>query len=226
MPRLYGNKVKQFTPTPSDSTVLLIDGQTLSDLSGEGNNLTSVGDASYGNRDNPLGYGGYALECDGAGDYFTTPGTSFNFGGDDFVIQARLKLSALGSYQYIFGIQNSSGFVCGFFVTNTNKLRFDGAPENVSIVSTESLVVDTWYWLTMVRSGDTWSIYINEDRDGYDASAAGTMITVDGTAKIGARGNGIQTLSGRISHMRILTDDNGGMGGATITLPTSPYKVV
>lgn len=128
----------------------------LQDFSGNGNNGTAYGDASYTNA-----YGG-VIDLDGDGDYVGL-GTAANFGVDvsenDYTFSAWFKTDSTQTYSPIFTV----GGECLLSVINGEKMRFNNAISDLRAYA-DTFSLSTWHHVAVSWDATTPSnskIYID-----------------------------------------------------------------
>lgn len=128
------------------------------------NNLTTLGDTKILTSDQKSGTG--SLYLDGAGDYATMPHSQFpSILTGDFTIETWVKPTGTG-FRVILGqwtqeVLGFEGFLLG--TLNNNFVYYFGAANNSSPLLTSSTTFspNNWYHLAVVRSGSTFTMYVN-----------------------------------------------------------------
>ncbi len=165
-------------------------------------NVTAEGNAQVDTAQKKFGTGSGLL--DGTGDYLTIPDSDdWHFGTGDFTVDCWIRFSSLTGTQGIWkqaadannhvGLQ-WNGAAWGFYI-------IDSASALFALTGNDSISVDTWYHVAVVRNGDVWSIY----RDGVlKASATDSVAYPDRSEafQIGALGSGYY-FSGHIDEFRV-----------------------
>jgi hypothetical protein len=168
----------------------------------------------------PTGY--YSNYFDGTGDYVTLPSTSgaFNFGTNDFTIEAWIYTIASTSYGQIAGSSYSA--TGGALYLKATAVTFY-TNTDVAITPTGSIVLNTWTHVAAVRSSGTLKIYINGVQAG--TSAFTNNLTSD-TGAIGGRTATPTTenFNGYISNLRVVK--NTAVYTANFTPPTQPLTAI
>jgi len=172
-------------------------------------------------------FGGASGKLDGTGDYITTPDSAdFDFGSGDWTLEARIRLSATGSYALFGKTSGTSGWKLG---GSTNYLyMYSGGGSYVPVAWTAS--ANTWYHVAVVRSGNDIKFFIDGTQVGATQVAAATYNGGATTLCIGHDGDGTYTdLNGWMDEVRIskgiarwtanFTSSTGEYGG-TADLPT------
>jgi len=146
-------------------------------------------------------FGGYSLLLDGSGDYLSLPtATKFNFGSDDFTIQARIYIlgwanNDSGIYQgSIITKDSSSSREMIFYLTGTatsyTTLGFGGFADSVNytlVSGSFSFALNTWYEVAATRVGNLIYLFVNGDILNPGGTAfSRTIQTTSNTIKIGA----------------------------------------
>ena len=190
-----------------------------------GQTLTFVADAQLDTAIKKFGTA--SLLLDGTGDYVTVPdSTNWAFGTGAFTIEAQVYLSATGAKQGILSQGQSGENFYVLYLESDDTWLFKLVHNNVYVVSLQSTTTaagTTWYHVAVVRSGDTWSLYIDgvlED----SATYAGEVRDLVGPFVIGARNIGSidQFFTGNIDEVRV-TKGTAIWTGA-FTPPTVAYS--
>lgn len=167
-------------------------------------------------------FGSASLLGDGNGDYNSVP--TLGIGANDFTIEFFVRFSTLGQ-DYFFGCRASAaarGLLMG--LTSGNKLVFYAGDSNVStwninaLTGTTTIVVDTWYYVSMTRSGSTWTMRLN----GVQEATTTASFTVDDTAAFQIQtvdGAAANCMFGWIDEFRVTV----GTARDTSSVPTSAF---
>ena len=175
-------------------------------------------------------YGGSGY-FDGSGDYLDWgPGSSVQFGTNNFTIQGWLYMTTAPNQQYVIDARNATQTTNWAFLFGTSgagRLGFyDGSITAVEEASA-SIPANSWAHVCVVRSGSTISLYTNGNRVAVNSSYSGNMNIAPTTSYIGKRfaaisGNSYE-FSGYMSSLQIVK------GTAvydptltTLTVPTAP----
>ncbi len=132
-----------------------ISGSTVYDLSGNGNNGTNNGATPT------IGKLGQALKFDGSSSYVSLPDAS-SFGSGTWSIGAWIKLPSSGNtVQVIYAQQDNI-----LFVYSGNTVMFQTNADNsyATLVSSATLLSNTWYYVVAVHSGGSagqTKLYVN-----------------------------------------------------------------
>lgn len=141
------------------------------------NNLETVGNAQVGITVKKFGAG--SLYFDGSGDYLTIPySDQFDLGSGNFTIECWIYRLAVTDATYADSVMcmsssYSSSVSFGFGITPAGKLGLGfGSPGSSTWdirrgvdpgdpVGTSTIALNTWYHIAIVRSGSTFSAYVN-----------------------------------------------------------------
>ena len=196
------------------------------DASGNGNNATATGGATYDATIKKVG--SHAGIVDGVDDFFLVPyAASLNIGGGDFSVQAWINISQAGTGKGIVVMEDVTS-VINMDMLDTNLVRFiarDAGNDIAITSSTTALSIDTWYHIVGVRSGTTVKIYVNGVLEGSTTNAALGAITTTDHWHIGVSADGVDTharwFKGRLDEVAIWSravTDGGVSVGQTATL--------
>ena len=127
-------------------------GTTWTDLSGQSNNGTLVGGAGYSSDD------GGVLVFDGTDDYVVTGSDMFNANAD-FTVSIWLFMDDNSVQRaFIADVDNSQSLFLrynnGIQVVNSNTAVLGS-------FSSSTLLTNTWYNITLTRSSNTYTLYVN-----------------------------------------------------------------
>lgn len=226
------NWVKLYLNT---NTSLLLHGDgtdgstTFDDDSPTDHTMTPVGNVQIDTSQSK--FGGSSILFDGTGDYLTAAdSTDWDFGSSELTINAWIRFNNIptsGNFAIFVTQVQSIAARWLFFFDGDNGLRFtEVGGTNVALSQGDitGWVVDTWYHIEVVRSGNNWAIY----RDGISLDTetnAGTMATLAGGFAVGTHDIGAGATSfmdGWIDDLRILKGK--GIHTSNFTVPSLPYK--
>jgi hypothetical protein len=195
-----------FTPptaplTAITNTQLLLSGTNAGIFdNGIKNNLITVGNAQVSTSVTKFGTG--SMSFDGTGDWLTSPDTpNLQLGTGNFTIEGWIYLNAVGSARsFVSKGAATTGWSLG--ANSLNQVVFNHSSS--AITSTGTLLVSTWYFVTVVREGtgtNQTKIYINGTNDGTGTVA--TDFNQTNILYVGADRVGGSALNGYIDDLRI-----------------------
>jgi hypothetical protein len=179
-----------------------------------------------------IGGSGY---FDGTGDYLTLPTGNLLLSNNDFSFEAWVYLTATPSTAAgIFYGQgdaaSQSGSSYGFLVSSatTSDVYVGGATYGITSPNPS---LNAWAHVAYVRTGGTFSSYLNGTRVGTRSDLAALTVNNGATTRaptIGAVNGGTTYLiTGYISNARAIIGSGGyNATSATITIPTSPLNAI
>ena len=168
---------------------------------------------------------------DGTGDYLTVgSATALNLGSGDFTIEIWWYPTAFSTDDALVMMGSSAGSFCFALYNNTTGGGVialagtgGGSWDILSGLTMGTAVANQWNHVALVRSGTTFSTYMNGVRGGTQTSSSALGVANLG---IGANSSGGSMLSaGYLSNLRILKG-TALYSGATITVPTSPLTAI
>lgn len=155
-------------------------------------------------------FGGASGHADGSSGYFSyLHNAAFDLTTGDWTIELWIRLHSLAANQQIICKQTSTGFwpYNLTYVTSGGKLLFrcfdNAGPTLVAnITGTTTLLVDTWYFVSMTRSGSTFDLSLGGASEGTATSSA-TLYTASDSLFIMGSGAGTAVVNGYIDDLRI-----------------------
>jgi hypothetical protein len=228
------------TPFVNDSNTLLLlhmdgtDGSTdFRDDNGTGRSaigITGIGNAQIDTAQSQ--FGGSSLLLDGTGDWLkhNDDNGTFQFGSNDFTIEAWINPSAINTsgspMEPIWNKYNTSnsqrmlsfgiydGFL-GYFWASS------GASGN-AVQTTQAISTGSWKHVALCREGNTWNTYY----DGTRVDTRTLAVTLHASTEpvyIGSYfGTVNNEINGYIDELRV--SDNARYTGASYTVPTEPFQ--
>ncbi len=153
----------------------------------------------------------------------------WNFGSGDFTIDFRVRWNGAPGSTGIMGQSNGGGnnLKWGVYWNGTvaNQLAFHisnpaTSQYNVSWAWTPS--ADTWYHLAIVRSGNSWYLFVNGTQTGGTQMQSVAVADVGTDLRIGADGEAWRALNGWLDEVRI----SKGVARwiSNFTLPSAEYS--
>ena len=163
-------------------------------------------------------FGGSSMLFNGTTDYLTTIDKPIaQLGTGDFTIEGWVYLSAVGTAR---GLVSKGAAATGWSVgiSALNQLTF--AYTASTLTASTTLVVSTWYYFAVVRSGTATGnvkIYLNGTVDATSSGAITDNFNQTSTGYIGADRVGTSLLSGYLDEVRVTRV------ARTITTPTAAF---
>jgi len=171
-------------------------GTIAKDTSGYGNNGTLLPSGSgpvwQDANQCGLGYGG-CLKFDGDDDYVSIPNSdNWNFGNKEFTIGFWIRFNDVSGNKIIIEHASGTDYDWSIPKIGNTTIRFEfknSLGGNFSLDDNTSLVINTWYYVTVTRTGNEFRIY----RDGVlknKATVGETIKNSNDILRIGKRDNG------------------------------------
>jgi hypothetical protein len=194
------------------------------------NDLETVGNAQISTTQSK--WGGGSIYMDGTGDNLVVgPNPLLNFGLSDFTIEFWIYPTTFaGGISPMYSTLNrAKADVLAFDVNTGGSMAMYGTPLggnvwtlfNANNVGT--LTANTWQHVALVRSGSTWSAYLNGVRGaGFPVTNASALASIDGF-NIGFNGAGGGYLNGYMDDIRI--SRYARYSGASFTPPTAAFAL-
>ena len=181
-------------------------------------------------------YGSSSVLFDGTGDYLQMADeTKWDIASNDFTLEVDIRLNSVaGNNKTIFDKRNDGaqfGWGASVDVEGTGKFAFfgwasGGATPVISMESTTTLAVDTWYTLAVTRSGTSWNLYVDGTREdtGTETAAIGPNTSPFRIGQSSNTTNSGRPFDGWMDNVRI-TNGVARYTGASYTLPGGPYPL-
>lgn len=190
------------------------------------NNFTTVGDAQASTTQ--AKWTPTSAKFDGTGDYLTAPLNPTNtITSGDFTVEFWLNPNTVATaYQAIVGTRegDTAGVINWSVLLQANALRTDiyssGSVLMAGFVHQTVLSANTWYYCALVRSGSTFTLYVNgvaSTSTGTSSATIGQSGTTLWVGRFGAS-SAVSALNGYIQDLRITK----GIA-RTITTPTAAF---
>ena len=192
----------------SVSLLLHLDG-TLADSSASGAAASAFGNAVV--NAGAARYGSGGLSLDGSyGSYVTASSAALDLGGDDFTVEAWVRLNAYGNFATLlsnYGNGGARGFdiLTGSNGSVTTRWSQDGSSDAGSLWHANQIPLNTWAHVAVVRQGTALRIFLN--------GVPSTPVTINGAifasstpVNIGRTpdtGQGAWYLNGAVDDVRI-----------------------
>jgi hypothetical protein len=165
---------------------------------------------------------------DGTGDYLTVANnTALQLGSSDFTIDGWVYVSASSASLQIFiakgtGAGNQASYAIGLDGSQfIYYLSGNGSSWNIaSGVSMGSVNLNSWNYVALVRSGNTFTPYINGVA-GTTTTSSSALFAGTAVLSIGSSDTGDQRLTGYVCGARVIKGT-----ALTITVPTAPTTAV
>lgn len=202
---------------------------TIIDSSNNNNVVTAVGDASISTTvATPFSAtvpSDGVLAFDGTGDYLTVPDDGpFTMGSEDFTVECWVKLNNLSHTGTFITTSDPTDFQ-GIYFGHVNGVLYFLADINGTatwdlLLTNGSIPINTWTYVTGVRSGDTFTSYVNGNQVST-GTLSGSLTNTNNNLSIGGRPLLNQYTNGYLSNVRITK--GVARYTANFTPPTQPF---
>jgi hypothetical protein len=150
----------------------------------------------------------YSAYFDGTGDYLTIPtNTAFNIFGNDMTIECWFYANSFANSPHIFAfVQDSTNRESIYFTSSALTFFSSNASGSSNRNATGPLSINTWYHMALVKSGSTFTLYLNGTSTGTTSNTT-QYSTSDQSLQIGTYNNGSfagDNFNGYISNVRIV----------------------
>ncbi len=225
----------QGQPVPNDPNFafnsLLLHGNgtngstVITDSSGSPKAVTAVGNAQISTAQSK--FGGASIAFDGSGDIvrLQTQVSAFDFGADNFTLEAWVyRLNSNSSVIYIgqSDLSTVAGSQSIFYVGSTSSALYVGS--STYSITSPSPDLNTWAHVAWVRNGGTFISFLNGTTVNSRADLGTLALNVGSTNNpptIGSQNNGSTALNGYIDDLRITK--GVARYTANFTPPTLPF---
>ena len=202
-----GIPIEAYTSDSFTKLLLHMDGSdastTFTDDGDTGHTVTAIGNAQIDTAESV--FGGASGLFDGTGDYLTVPDSDdWNFADGDFTIDLRVRFNS---------VAGQFGHLASQFVDNNDQWKFladgtdlifqvrSGGVAIINIIRAWIPVVDTWYYVVLVRTGDDFKFFIDGVQLGTTATDSSTFPDYSAVLQVGKSQDG--ELNGWIDEFRI-----------------------
>ena len=176
-------------------------GNTVADLSGNGNTGTLISDVTWIGGDT-----GQALTFAGSNDWVQLPAGLPAFGTGDFTIIAKVKCPQDNAHRAFLSRGDAvGGGEALFYKDDTDRLRFYGDSGSINaayLPQSDSWPDDVWTLVGVTRSGSLLTLYQNGVAGGIDATA-GADLNDAASWRIGASNSGTYDYVGEMEYIYI-----------------------
>jgi hypothetical protein len=190
-------------------------GTTFTDVSNNALTVTALGNAKTTTAD--FKWGNSCAIFDGSGDYLTIAASSvMDFGTGNYTLEMWVNWTSVSGTQTLLDIGNGT---TQLYITGGNTVYFfDSGAFVINAVSMTQLNAGTWYYLAVVRSGNTRTIYVN-GVSVASASRSGSAGSSAVTTKVGVRFDTALGYNGKMQDLRITK----GVARDVTTIPTAAF---
>jgi hypothetical protein len=182
--------------------------------------ITAVGNAQVSTAQSQ--FGGSSYLGDGTGDYLIANNVSTFLG--DFTIECWFRTSSVSSDQYIItadGVGTALPGVAAYLNGNALKIysNQNGSWTHLGNVTVATISINTWYHISITRSGSTWYASVNGTIT--NLGTYGATISASGDVIVGAlTWTSVVSYVGHIDEVRV---SNSARYTTTFTPSTTPF---
>jgi len=210
--------VTAISTTPN--TAFLLTGTNGGILDAHGsNNLETVGNVQLA-PETPYSGNYYSSYFDGTGDRLTfTGGTPFNFGSDDFTIEAWVNPQSFGNLGLVFFSNFVPSGVRFVLYLGSAGIGIDSGGQ-FTTSGTTTCSLGTWYHCAVVKSGTSIKTFVNGIQVSTATSPATYWVTANTSVTVGDYIDDYSTGYGYISNLRVVKGQ--ALYSGAFTPSTSP----
>ena len=192
-------------------------------------NATVVGNAQVSTAQSK--FGGASALFDGTGDYLSYPTSAdFDFGAGDFAIDAWIRITGGSARRYIASVTSATEngpITWGLDIEVGGQLRlqcsFDGTANNVALVGTTVLALNTWYHVAATRAGNVFRVFVDGVLEN-SVTISGSLYWISSPLAVGTRTSTPTATPWWVGYIEELRISKGiARWTANFTPPTGPY---
>ena len=207
------------------NTSLLIhfdgDGQTgFEDASPTGHTVTANGNAQISAQEKKLGDGSAFM--DGTGDYLSIAAhADFDLDSNDFTLEGFIKISTGSKLQFFINLQIDANNYITLGIDASNYAKADivvSSTTEIDITGTTDLDDGAWHHIALIRTGNTFKLFVDGTQEGGDDTYAGAVTSTNPTVYISSHAGATEIFDGWIDEVRIV---NGEAKYTDTFVPTS-----
>jgi hypothetical protein len=184
------------TPPLDSYTALLLPGAGTGTVFTDGSltpkTITANGNVTYSATTGMFGQ--TSIYFDGDGDYLSlSPSSDFNFGSSDFTIEAYVYFPSTSNPAFIYSQRTDTNNRVEFYWWNDNNIFisiYSGATTLIESYCSFTPSVNTWYHLTLVRTGINFIVYVNGQAKtmiGSNVTSSAALPSLNSDVCIGGR---------------------------------------
>ena len=186
--------------------------------------ITVAGNTKIVTQDLRHPYARSAIYFPGGASCLSTPDSQdFTLGTNSFVMEGWFFfLSSANAKFLVTQVDTSSRFWC-LDTTGTGQFRFycKDSNELINFSSGFAASVNSFYFITIARSGNTWRFYVNGNLTNTVTNSA-SMPDFSSALELGTYDHLNYSFNGYMSDFRLSVGTDRGYTGSTIAVPTAP----
>lgn len=162
-----------------------------------------------------------SVVSDGSGDAIScTAISAYNLTGVDFTGESLVYLNNVNNNRIFEQVTGNFNDGHAMYTNASGKLRYSlnaGGASIIDIIGTTTMSTSTWYYCAIVRSGNTFTLYLNGASEGSTVSATGPVNYT--SSFVMCAGDGVtSSLNGEMNFFRLTKSVARTIGG----IPASP----
>ena len=159
-------------PSPTGSTLCLnFTNAGIYDAAAK-NDLETVNGAQVAVSPLPVKFGNSSIYFDGTSDWLDFPIRGTDFGTGNFTIDLWFYKLSTGGQRIISARSNNNGLTLGVNGSNFLTAFYGDTTVSGTIAGTTTIAINTWYYVALVRSNGTTTLYLNGSVEGTPTSWA------------------------------------------------------
>jgi hypothetical protein len=190
------------------------------------NVLETVGNAQISTTQSKWGGGSISFDGTSNTGLKAPAGNLFTFGSGAFTVEFWVRFNSVAADQAVLNVTGTTN-VLTFYVLSTGSLNYylssNGSTYDIaSGVSVGSISTGQWYRVALVRSGNTFTPYLNTTAGTTSTSSSALATPSSGTfLHLGMSTAGTSNFNGYIDDVRVTR----GVARDMTVLPTAPFPV-
>jgi hypothetical protein len=188
--------------------------------------LETVGNAQISTSVSKFGGGSISFDGTSNTGIKAPAGNLFTFGSGAFTVEFWVRFNSVAADQAVLNVTGTTN-VLTFYVLSTGSLNYylssNGSSYDIaSGVSVGSISTGQWYRVALVRSGNTFTPYLNTTAGTTSTSSSALATPSSGTfLHLGMSVAGTSNFNGYIDDVRVTR----GVARDMTVLPTAPFPV-
>ncbi|MCK5307040.1 MAG: hypothetical protein KAJ73_00375 [Zetaproteobacteria bacterium] len=188
MSSVNSNKHAGYTPPPPGlDSILMMDGNTIEDVSPQAHGITTVGDVTISSE--KAKFGTTSMKFNG-GHLLVDDSANWTLGTDEWTLDFWVNLDVFEGYKRFFTLEGPELVSSMHYHGASIGYCFQIGAANDYNGSAEYGAADVWLHNALVREGDVWTQYLNGTATGDTFTAVGLSLGNPSSISLGLAGSG------------------------------------